>query len=269
MVRRAERTRLDQRMVDIQEPGDGVDARDIEALVHRHLRQDPGDPGCEHRLARAGRADEQEVMPARGGDLCRPLSRSVTPNFTKIRARRKARSGRRVRARRLEVSSEEADTFLEARDGDDADVLDQGGLRRIGRRAYQPRSPRLLAGDRSRKRTSNRSHRSVQGQLPDRHPIGGTALRKTTIGRDHSDRYGQIEVGAVFPEGSRREVGSNPCRRPSLAARGQGGAHPPLRLPYRFRREPDDRELRHSLRDVDLYLHEVCLRSQEGDGGGS
>ena len=55
-----------------EQPRDGVDARDLERLVRREPRQDPRQAPREHRLPRAGRPGEEQVVTAGGGDLERP-----------------------------------------------------------------------------------------------------------------------------------------------------------------------------------------------------
>jgi hypothetical protein len=52
-----------------EEPSDGVDGGHLQRLFERERRKDGGQPASEHGLARAGRADHQEVVGAGGGDL--------------------------------------------------------------------------------------------------------------------------------------------------------------------------------------------------------
>jgi len=68
MARGAEGAVLDQWGVRRELVGDGVDAGDIQRLVDGHARQDARHGPRQQRLARAGRADHQHVMPT-GGDL--------------------------------------------------------------------------------------------------------------------------------------------------------------------------------------------------------
>ena len=45
-----------------------MDTRHLERLVAGERREDPGQPAREHRLARAWRPGEEQVVPARGGE---------------------------------------------------------------------------------------------------------------------------------------------------------------------------------------------------------
>ena len=79
VVRRAERPRRAQTVPRIGMPGGGVDARDLERLVGVERRQDRRQPAGEHRLAGARRPDEQQVVPAGGGDLERAARATASP----------------------------------------------------------------------------------------------------------------------------------------------------------------------------------------------
>ena len=49
--------------------GERVDHADLERLGRIERRQDAGQARGQHRLAGAGRADHQQIVPAGGGDL--------------------------------------------------------------------------------------------------------------------------------------------------------------------------------------------------------
>ena len=54
-----------------------MDFRRLDRFLQRHRRDDRGDAFREHRLARAGRADHQHVVPASDRDLHRALDVSL------------------------------------------------------------------------------------------------------------------------------------------------------------------------------------------------
>ena len=72
MMRAAERAAVGERAA-FDHAGDRRDHRHFEQLGRRERRQDRRQPRRQHRLAGAGRADHQQVMPAGGGDLERAL----------------------------------------------------------------------------------------------------------------------------------------------------------------------------------------------------
>lgn len=55
------------------EAADGVDGGGLLRLLLAERRQNAGQAAGQHALAGAGRADEQQVVAAGGGDLQRPL----------------------------------------------------------------------------------------------------------------------------------------------------------------------------------------------------
>ena len=69
VVRRAERRHATSPAPGGSDAGYRVDARHLERRVVGEQRQDPRQPAREHRLSRARRAGEQQVVPTRGGDL--------------------------------------------------------------------------------------------------------------------------------------------------------------------------------------------------------
>ena len=80
---------------------DRVDARHLERRVVVQRRQDPRQTPREHRLARAGRPGEEQVVPSGGSDLERPARPLLAANLGTGRGPRPAtRSRRRAAAAR-------------------------------------------------------------------------------------------------------------------------------------------------------------------------
>ena len=65
-------------------PGRRVDARDLECDARVQWRQQTGQPTGEHRLARARRTDEQEVMSACCGNLERAAREQLTAHVRQV-----------------------------------------------------------------------------------------------------------------------------------------------------------------------------------------
>ena len=70
MMRFPERWAHDQAAV-FQQTGDGVDHSDLQRGAGVQIGQQPRQPRGEHRLARARRANQQDIMTTRGGDFDR------------------------------------------------------------------------------------------------------------------------------------------------------------------------------------------------------
>ena len=69
VVRRAEGTARDERVLLIKQTTDAVDFRRLDRLVESHRRHDGGNALGEHAFARTRRPDEQEVVGSSDGDL--------------------------------------------------------------------------------------------------------------------------------------------------------------------------------------------------------
>ena len=87
-----------------EQPGDRVELGRLERLFARELRQDRREPPRQHRLARAGRADHEQVVTARRGDLERPPRLRLAAHLGEVDRRPlrrpRSRSARRRRAPR-------------------------------------------------------------------------------------------------------------------------------------------------------------------------
>jgi len=83
VVRGAEGTRGQQRMLRIDEPRDAMDRARLDRLVRIERRQDRGKRASEQRLPGARRPDEQEVVRAGRGDLERALRRLLADDVSK------------------------------------------------------------------------------------------------------------------------------------------------------------------------------------------
>jgi len=71
------------RTAEHRQHGDGVVGR-TEGTFRGYVGQDPGEAPGEHRLARSGRPDQQEVVPARRGDLERASRRLLATYLVQI-----------------------------------------------------------------------------------------------------------------------------------------------------------------------------------------
>ena len=84
VMRRAERPDGQERLAGLQ-PADGaVDPRGFDRLDGRQVGQDRRHPLGQHRLARAGRAEHQDVVSAGGGDGQRPLGHLLAADVGEI-----------------------------------------------------------------------------------------------------------------------------------------------------------------------------------------
>ena len=87
VVRRAEGPLRDHGVIPPRQPGDGMYLGGLQQLLAAHVRQDAGDTLGKHALARARRADKQDIVPSRGRDLERALGVILPLDLGEVRLR--------------------------------------------------------------------------------------------------------------------------------------------------------------------------------------
>ena len=83
-MRRAEGPLRDEAGRRVQHAGHGVNLGRLQRLLESERRQDRRQPFGQHRLARSGRADHEDVMAARRGDLESALGRLLPAHVFEI-----------------------------------------------------------------------------------------------------------------------------------------------------------------------------------------
>ncbi len=82
----AEGTPGDERVALVRQPGYGVNFCGLQGLLPGHIRQDGGKPPGQHGFSGAGRANEQNIVPACCGNLQRPFYILLPHHIGKIRS---------------------------------------------------------------------------------------------------------------------------------------------------------------------------------------
>src|SRR5258705_13002250 len=128
VMRRAKRRVADQWMVRVNEARDRVDARDLECLLLLERWQDPRQSPGEHRLARARRPSEQQVVTAGGRQLERASSTFLAADVGEIERAPTRLAVADDELGRLELAAEIRHRVREVTHTDGLDAR-QGGLR--------------------------------------------------------------------------------------------------------------------------------------------
>ena len=245
VVRRAEGCDGDQRPPRWQQPGDRVDPRHLERLAAGQRGRMPGKTPREHGLPGAGRAREEEVVPAGGGDLERAARPLLPADVGEVRGPRRGRArprtvvrspaprSRRGSRRRPPPRSRTGTGRTPARATPAADSTAHTTQLEPARDAP------LGDGERAR----DRPDAPVERELPDGRVLGEALRRKLPRRREHGQRDREVEPRSLLPERSGREVHRDPAVQRPLEGGGDDPApHAVLRLLAGAVREPDDRE---------------------------
>ena len=83
-MRAAERAVRDESRLLTEQSRDAVDFCDLNGLFLRHLRQNRTHATRQHRLARAGHTDHQNIMPSRRRNLKRTLRLILSLHIRKV-----------------------------------------------------------------------------------------------------------------------------------------------------------------------------------------
>ena len=264
MVRSTERSAAHQAARRQLHARCGVDHRGLQRDLWRERRQQPRQALGEHRLAGPRRADEQQVVPAGGGDLQCPPGRRLAADVGQVERRRRIlhRCLRgRIGPRRL--ASGNRDQLGEVGDVAHRSLRGDPGLAIRARGHHH----RLAAGGRDHRRgADDGTNRPVQAELADERVPGKRTGRQLLVGDEDPDGDRQVEPRSALALRGRGQVHRDPLGRPGEPTRQNGGAHPIARLAARLVRQADDRIGRQAAGDVDLHRDGVPLRTEDRGG---
>ena len=238
-----------------QEPRCGVDAGDLERLAGVGRRQDAREAAGQHRLARSGRAGQEQVVAPRRGDLERPPGPRLPAHLREVGAGALVPDGcgsgtgagsarpaqdldRVAEVARSDDLDAAAETGLSSALARDDERLDPSPPRRLGHRQGAPHGPQTPV------------EAELGGRCDALDPLGGRLARH----REHGQRDREIEPGPLLALLGRRQVDREPRAREAVLRRGDPASDPLARLLDGAIGEPDDDEARHPVDQVRLDL---------------
>ena len=249
--------------------GDRVDPHHLERLARLERRQDRRQPASEHRLARSGRAGEQKVVTAGGGELERAAGALLAADVGQVGRIGLRRLVGRLGRRRTQLAAQVARrprrgaaTGTASTPPSSASQADSGAQRIRS-------SPARRAPSATANAPAHRSHATVQRELADRGVLGEPLGRDLPRGGQDRQRDREVEARALLAQAGRRQVDGDPLQRPLELRRADAAPDPVLRLRARAVGEPDDREAGHAGVDVRLDLDAARLEADERVGDGA
>ena len=228
VVRRAEGAGVHNRVVGRQQPRHRIDAGGLDGLLKAELGQDGRQPLGQHALAGAGRADQQQVVPARRRNLQRALGKGLPAHvghvLQKVVAPRQQQH--RVKGHRgnlplpLQAGAQLGDVLHRV----NLQAVDNRGFLRVLGRQIEGAHAVLLGLERHRERAVDRPQLTGEAQLPHK----GRILRRLPNlpgGSHHRQKDGQVKDRAGLFLACRRQVHRNFGDRQLVARMGQGRLH--------------------------------------------
>ena len=181
VVRGAERPDPDEAGVRAEEPGGREHLGDLERLVLLKRRQQTGEAPGQHRLAGAGRAGEEQVVGAGGGDLEGPAGLVLAADVGQVLDQGDRGIGRRAGATQVGPADQPLPDLPERGRAGDPQAGDQSGLDQVGLGDDQEPGARPAGGHGGRQHALDRADVTAEPELADgpqalqggrRHPPG-------------------------------------------------------------------------------------------------
>ena len=242
VMRGAERTSPDQAARAVQ-AGDRVQPGHLDRLVTRERRQQAGQPARQHRLARARRAVEEEVVPAGGRHLQRGDEAVVAAHVREVRL--DALEGFRCfllrRRRRGAVAAQDLDRLLQIVDAQHLDRPDEGRFACPRARYEQPGKAMARGALGDGERSAHRPDLAHQRQLADHGAARDRVVGQLPARRQDRNGQGEVEARADLAQVGRCEVDRDPAvaeRRSRNWSAPSARARAPRAPPCRRARRP-------------------------------
>ena len=261
-MRRAEGPRREHGMRRIGETGDAVYRARRDRFVVIQRRHDRGQRASEHRLPRARRADEQQVVAARGRELERLLRRFLAGDVGEIDlVTWDAGPSGDWRGRGALPAFEMRRHVPERAEGERVDPAGRGLARVLERHERGP-DPARRGVAHARHRPSDRPQRAVEGQLAE---TQGRRLHRELGARAQDAKCDrEVEARPLLSSLGRCEVHGHAAQRELVARVPDGRAHSLPGLLHGGVGETNDDERGQAVGDVDLDRDERRLESPEG-----
>jgi len=242
-----------------------MDHRGLEQLLGGERRQKSRQPLGQHRLARARRAGEQEIVAARRGDLQRSLGALLTLDVAQVRAggalEHRPGPGRAQHLDAAEVVNQRD----QGAGRQDRRVPGPGRLRPVRLGADQAEA-HGLGRHRRGQHAGHRGDAAVQGKLADRRPAIQGVGRHHPHGGQHAQGDRQVVVAAFLGQVGRRQIDHDAAAGQRQAEAGEGAAHPLAALAHGLVAEADDDGAGLAVGELNLHLDAPGLHALERDG---
>jgi len=189
----AERADPDEAGAGAEEAGGGEHLGDLERLVLLERRQQAGQAPGQHGLAGAGRAGEEQVVGAGGGDLQGPAGLVLAADVGEVLDRRDRGLRRRAGTVQVAPADQPLADLPERGGAGDPQVGDEGRLDQVGLGDDQQAGVRAAGGQGGRQHALDRADVAAQAELAD----GPQALERGRRPRpgcgQQPDGDGQVE----------------------------------------------------------------------------
>ena len=257
MMRTAEGTRGHKPCILAEQPRDAVYLCDLDGFFLRQFRQNRTHPTCQHRLARTGYTDHQNIMPSCRRNLKRTF-RLILPLYV----RKVIGEGSifflfcclwHSRSQHL-CASQMTHKLCQILDGIDLQPVNQECLVCIRRCNVKLRQPMFSRRDCHRENAADRSAVPIEGKLCREKRTLHCRLGNHTVGCKETNRNWQIKPRTVLSHIGRCEIDRNPLLPQLHTGVANRSSYPLLRFLHRRIGKPDQLKARQPGRHIHLNV---------------
>src|SRR6185437_2726935 len=212
----------DQAGMGIEHTGHAVDFGGFERFFESKRREDGRHPLGQHGLAGTRRADHEDVVASRAGDLEGALGGLLAANVFEIHRVLLGflQDGIGVNGYRRDAvfAVNQANHVHERADRVHANAGYDRGLAGIYFRDDQMGNLLAAGGDGDRQGAANPTNAAVERQLAHENIVGNFFSGQSAVRADNAERHGQVEAGAFFLDIGRSQVDGDVGGRNVVAA---------------------------------------------------
>ena len=263
VMRRAKRAFTDKPGAAWQQAGHRVHGGDFERFVERERRKNPRHPSRHHRLAGTRRSNQQQVMPARTGNLDGPSRQELTVDVGKVQRMALEKGGRHCDRCRHGVV-QRADGFDQGPDREDVEPANNRRLAGIGARQKNAGESLTPCRGRDGQHAPRGLDGAVERDLANDDDVGDGAALDDALGGQDAKRNGQVERRSGLSHVGRCQVDGDAMWgefEPRVANRA---AHAVAAFAHARVGEADHRESRQPERDVDFDVDRTGVDTEHG-----
>ena len=235
VVRGDEGRRGGQGLLGIECPRQRAHRRHLERGVHVEVGQEPRHPARQHRLARAGRTDHQQVVAPGRRDLHRPAGRELPDDVGEV-VRRGAAAGTCAGADRAErpvLPAQPGQHVGQVLGPEHLQALHEARLDGRGRGHHHTLHPEPPGREQRRQDPAHAAHPPVERQLAEQHHPAQSGERHRARRREHRAGQGQVVPAALLRQRRRGQGQRDAACRPGLPGVDDRRPHPVARLRQR------------------------------------
>jgi len=265
VMRRAKRARADEAAGIFERARNGMNARGFDGFFERHRGKNRGNALGEHSFASAGRADEENVVPAGTSDFQGAFRGLLAVNLAEVDtvfggfAEEKLRVD--LRGSKGFRGIDEIDGLGKSFYGINFDAVDDGRFASVGLGDSERDETGIARRKRSRERAADGTDAAIERQFTEKHHLVDRLAKELAHATSEAESHWKIKRGAFFLDVGGSEIDGNALAvREFDAAIAEGGFDAFAAFFYGIIGKADDVEIVHAGRaNVDFDFDKIGI----------